>query len=212
MKCSHCRVDFHDDWNVQFVRWPDDKSNATDPDGKWTLRTTKCPACTRLTIVLRVGSEGSPHDIQAWPKTMSRPPLPVDVTIGYRKDYEQAARVLTDSPEASAALSRRCLQRLLREKAEVKPGKLHKEIQAAVDSGRLPTYVTDTLLHAIRHFGNFGAHAETDVNTNEIIEVEPGEAEWCLDILDTLFDFYFVQPAKTAARLKQLEEKLDRKA
>jgi len=67
------------------------------------------------------------------------------------------------------------------------------------------------LLHVVRHFGNFGAHAETDVNTNEIIDVEPGEADWCLDILDTVFDFYFVQPAKADARLKELEEKLKRR-
>ncbi len=30
--------------------------------------------------------------------------------------------------------------------------------------------------------------------------MEPGEAEWNLDTLEGLFDFYYVQPAKTAAR------------
>src|SRR5439155_22014348 len=151
------------------------------------------------------------RDIPAWPKTAARP-LPAPVPATYGKDYKQAALVLVDSPEASAALSRRCLQRLLREKAGVKPGKLHNEIKEAIGSGKMPSYVSEPLLHAVRHFGNFGAHAETDINTNEIIDVQPGEAEWCLDILDTLFDFYFVQPAKTEARLKQLQEKLDRKA
>jgi len=37
--------------------------------------------------------------------------------------------------------------------------------------------------------------------------VEPEEAEWNLDVLESLFDFYFVQPS----RLQQKREKLDRK-
>jgi hypothetical protein len=50
-----------------------------------------------------------------------------------------------------------------------------------------------------------------NVGTGEIIDVESGEAEWCLDILDTLFDFYFLQPAKTAERTARLQDKLDAK-
>jgi hypothetical protein len=33
-----------------------------------------------------------------------------------------------------------------------------------------------------------------------IIDVETGEAEWNLDVLELLFDFYFVQPAVAAKR------------
>jgi hypothetical protein len=36
--------------------------------------------------------------------------------------------------------------------------------------------------------------------TGVILDAEPGEAEWNLDILESLFDFYFVQPALTAKR------------
>jgi hypothetical protein len=212
MKCPHCLTDFHDQWHQDLIRWPEQRYGLDDPDGNWSVRSTKCPACERATIVLRSHLNGrDPRDRTVWPRATSRPPLPTEVKDPYRKDYHQAVLILADSPEASAALSRRCLQRLLRAEAGVKPGKLYTEIQAAVDSQKLPSYVSDALLHAIRHFGNFGAHAETDVNTNEIIEVEPGEAEWCLDILDILFDFYFVQPSKTEARLKQLQEKLARK-
>ena len=38
--------------------------------------------------------------------------------------------------------------------------------------------------------------------------VEPGEAEWTLDVLDGLFDFYYVQPAVLAARKAALNAKL----
>jgi len=41
-----------------------------------------------------------------------------------------------------------------------------------------------------------------------IVDVEDGEAEWNLDVLDLLFDFYFVQPAISAKRKAALNQKL----
>lgn len=41
-----------------------------------------------------------------------------------------------------------------------------------------------------------------------MIGVEEGEAEWLLEILDALFDYYFVQPALAAARANKLNSKL----
>jgi hypothetical protein len=38
--------------------------------------------------------------------------------------------------------------------------------------------------------------------------VEPGEAEWTLDVLEILFDFYFVQPARLKAKRDALNKKL----
>ncbi len=38
--------------------------------------------------------------------------------------------------------------------------------------------------------------------------MEPGESEWCLDVLEALFDFYFVQPAKLAEKKTALNKKL----
>jgi hypothetical protein len=42
----------------------------------------------------------------------------------------------------------------------------------------------------------------------EIVQIEPGEAEWILDVLEELFDFYIVQPAKAKAKRDQLNAKL----
>lgn len=47
-------------------------------------------------------------------------------------------------------------------------------------------------------------------STGDIVDVEPGEAEWTLDVLEGLFDFFFVQPAKTVARKAALDAKLGR--
>jgi hypothetical protein len=191
--------------------WPDHNTFMKDADGcRWRIYQTVCPACKRP--ILRVATFmndqmiGQPR--QVWPKGMARAPLSAEVPDLFANDYNEACLVLDDSPKASAALSRRCLQHLLREKGGVKPGKLYAEIDEAVNSGKLPPYLTESLLDAVRHFGNFAAHAEKDVNTGEVIDVEPGEAEWCLDVLEMLFDIYFVQPAKAAERTAKLQEKL----
>ena len=38
--------------------------------------------------------------------------------------------------------------------------------------------------------------------------VDPDEAEWNLDVLESLFDFYFVQPARAKAKRDALNKKL----
>jgi hypothetical protein len=115
--------------------------------------------------------------------------------------------VLPDSAKASAALSRRCLQNLLREKASVKPGNLADEIQQAIDNGKLPSHLVESI-DAIRNIGNFSAHPIKSKSTGEIVPVEPEEAEWNLDVLEALFDFYYVQPALLQAKRDALNKKL----
>jgi hypothetical protein len=122
-------------------------------------------------------------------------------------DYREACLVLADSPKASAALSRRCLQNLLREAAKVRPGNLAEEIQQVIDSGKLPSSLAESV-DAIRNIGNFAAHPMKSKTSGEILPVEPGEAEWNLDVLESLFDFYFVQPQIIRKKREALNQKL----
>ena len=115
--------------------------------------------------------------------------------------------MLADSEKASAALSRRCLQTLLRGQAGVKPTNLDNEIQQVLDFKQLPSHLSDSI-DAVRVVGNFAAHPIKSQSTGSIIEVEQGEAEWLLDVLEALFDFYFVQPAQIAAKRLALNSKL----
>ena len=115
--------------------------------------------------------------------------------------------VLPLSAKASAALSRRCLQAVLREKAKTKSKDLADQIDEVINANAVPAYIAEEL-HAIRNIGNFAAHTMKSTNTGAIIEVEPGEAEWNLDVLESLFDFYFVQPALSAKRKSELNKKL----
>ena len=47
-----------------------------------------------------------------------------------------------------------------------------------------------------------------DTNSGAILPVEPHEAEWNIEVLQGLFDYYYVQPAKDSARRAVLNGKL----
>lgn len=115
--------------------------------------------------------------------------------------------VLSDSPKASAALGRRCLQNLLRDVAKVKVGNLANEIQQVLDEGKLPSDLQESI-DAIRNIGNFAAHPMKSTASGGILDVEPGEAEWTLDVLESLFDYYFVRPAIIQRKRDALNQKL----
>ena len=209
MKCPHCRIEFHD--QVRSFELGRDK------DGLWYLEYTTCPACNRFIFTLVSKAAGEMGGITfpgqeisrylARPKSHIRPLPPQEVPETFASDYREAAAVLADSTEASAALSRRCLQHLIREKAGIKRSDLAKEIDALISSNALPSHLAEAV-DAIRNIGNFAAHPIKTTATGEVLPVEPGEAEWTLDVLDGLFDFYFVQPALLKAKRGALNAKL----
>ncbi len=158
-----------------------------------------------LTEKFMAGAEMARYFVR--PKVTSRPAPHKEVPEEFAADYREAAMVAADSPKASAALSRRCLQHLLREKAGAKKSDLSKEIDEVLASGQLPSHLAGAI-DAIRNVGNFAAHPIKATATGEVLPVEPGEVEWTLDVLDGLFDFYFVQPAILSARKAALNAKL----
>ncbi len=139
-----------------------------------------------------------------WPPHAGRQ-IPKEVTGSVRDDYRQAILVLSLSPAASAALSRRCLQTVLREKGGASQHDLSHQIEAVIP--HLPSHIADNV-DAIRAIGNFAAHPTKSTASGEIMDVEPGEAEWLLDVLDSLFDFYYIQPARAKMKRDAIDAKL----
>jgi len=222
MKCPYCLVSFFVKWF--YILFASNADWIQDKDGVWGMRFCTCPACKKTIIQLGKlrGSYIEPSenyktepsnapDYYDWklvkPKTISRTLLPSEVTPEFANDYMEACLIMADSPKASAALSRRCLQNLLREKGGTTKKDLSKQIQEVIDSKKLPSYLSKDL-DAVRNIGNFAAHPIKSTRTGEIIEVEPGEAEWNLDILEQLFDFYFVQPEISRKKRESLNKKL----
>jgi len=74
-------------------------------------------------------------------------------------------------------------------------------------SKTLPSDLAEDL-DAIRAIGNFAAHPIKSKNTGQIVDVEPGEAEHLLTVLEELFDFYFVRTAERAAKRAEINKKL----
>jgi hypothetical protein len=212
MICGHCRVAFRHDETAQTF--------ANDQHHSWSMSTTICPECGHasfriysaeiIDLLERGGGTsqglGVPQLVIAYPMANSRPPCPPEVPSQLSRDYEQACRVLFISPEASAALSRRCLQGVLRDKGYPQKD-LVAQIQAALDSRTLPTQIGE-VLDAVRNIGNFAAHPTKSQSTGEIMEVEPGEAEWNLEVLEALFDFYYVLEAANRRRMDALNARL----
>ena len=212
MKCPHCLVSFHDAWTA-WSHLQKGRQSSIYLDCKWTFqaKSTLCPACGQLIFRVDRSSRNSDslsvlESITAYPKGTSRP-VPPEVEGKFESDFREACLVIGDSEKASAALSRRCLQNLLREKAETKAKDLAPQIQEVLDSGKLPSPLADAI-DGVRVIGNFAAHPIKSTRTGEVIEVELGEAEWLLDTLEALFDFFFVQPAKLEKKRGALNKKL----
>ena len=219
MICPHCLVAFSDNPTYLAV--------GSDVDGRWNLLIRACPECNRFILHLETDTNPSlsqekaqigapfggwfgienPKTVMVRPKGSSRPPCPAEVPEKIKKDYLEACLVLSDSPNASAALSRRCLQHVLRDHAKVTPDNLGVEITEVKERGNLPSGIAK-VIRAPQELCNIAAHPMPDT-AGEIVDVEPWEAEWVLDILEMLFDYYFVQPAEAARRMNAIHTKYE---
>ena len=198
MNCPHCGKAFHDNWKILGLGF-----------AQWHAHVVFCPACKCPILELEL-SPGGHNRFRVYPTNTFRKPTPNEVPPHIKEDYEEACRVLPISPKASATLSRRCLQVLLREQGYTQKN-LIDQITAVLGETNpkrsLPSVLHDTV-DTIRNFGNFAAHPITDQTTLQVISVEPGEAEWCLDILEEMFDHYYVKPTQAAARKATLNATL----
>ncbi|MDD9999371.1 MAG: DUF4145 domain-containing protein [Rhodospirillaceae bacterium] len=218
-QCPHCRRDADLAFTTLGYRTEGNTSGITylveDRGSNWNFHFAICPMCGRL--VMRSwnfqdhGDLGYQNYVYIYPPSAGGRLASWFVPREYSEDYTEAVAVLAVSAKASAALSRRCLQNILRQVAKVKHGTLYTEIQEAINSGALPPHVSE-VLDTFRKLGNTAAHPIRNENTGEIVPVDPEEASWCLDVLDMLFDLYFVAPAKAAEMKRVLGEKMKGKS
>jgi len=212
MKCPHCKVGIAEAYaRVAIANYPQTtlRNDEIIQNVIWTALHQRCPECHEVIIqsdrmipgVSTTTFLGYPHGDDG------ARDIPPEVTAPYRDDFREACLVLPLSAKASAALSRRCLQAVLREKAQTKKKDLADQIDEVIGAKAVPAYIADEL-HAVRNIGNFAAHTMKSTNTGAIIDVEVGEAEWNLDVLESVFDFYFVQPELAAKRKAELNKKL----
>jgi Domain of unknown function (DUF4145) len=139
-------------------------------------------------------------------KPMSRPIDPF-VKDPFRRNYIEASLILEDSPRMSAVLSRGILADLLEKFAGRSEYKLEDRIDKFIaDPAHSASTVKDNL-HHLRDIGNFGAHTKTNKLTGDIVEVGPEEAEWTLEVVESLFDYFIVGPEKNRQRRAEWDQK-----
>ena len=198
-RCPHCR------FSVQFAKGFTENLRVGTYWTDYSLRWVECPHCREVVITLIQGKGEYSKEAVIYPLDSLRAPVPADVPAAIKAGYDQAAKTLSLSPNASAALSRRCMQAVLTDAGNAKKGRLYDQIGEVMPG--LPTWLGQMLDEA-RNIGNFAAHANQDMDSGIIVDVEPGEAEWNLDVLDKLFEFYYVLPAATSRTREQLDKKL----
>ena len=114
-------------------------------------------------------------------------------------DYNEACLICELSPKASATLSRRCLQGMIRDFWKVKKPRLVDEIAAIKDKVEQLTWQA---IEAVRKVGNIGAHMEADINV--IVDVDPQEAELLIGLIESLLKDWYVAAENRKAHLNAL--------
>jgi hypothetical protein len=183
------------------------------------------PDCRQTTIHIRVGNYqttngvgGTSHklsdgglvfdDVIA-PRSSAKP-QPKYIPTPLREDYEEACLIANLSPKASATLSRRCLQGMIRDFAKISKARLIDEIKAlktAVEDGSGDRAITPETVAAIDHVrsvGNIGAHMEADIDV--IVPVDAGEAQAMIELIEMLFDEWYGARERRHQRLAKIEE------
>lgn len=200
--------------------------NLGNKDGNLALGTKVivCPnsTCKQYTISASLQSyesrasgrvlTGKPHNTWKLRPASTAKPLPEYIPRAIQDDYYEACLIADLSPKASATLSRRCLQGMIRNFFGVSDKTLWAEIQAIKDKVDPTTWEA---IDAVRSIGNIGAHMEADIDL--IVDVDPGEAALLIGLIETLIDEWYVHRHQRAQRMSKIvavaaEKKADRES
>ncbi len=184
------------------------------------------PHCKRPTVLVEVRkteylngsrrfSDSEPIvAVRLIPESTAKP-QPDYIPAPIREDYLEACRIQSLSPKASATLSRRCIQGMIRDFAGISKGTLAeevKELRGRVNEGAAPKGVSEESVDAIDHvraIGNIGAHMEKDINL--IVSIEPNEALILIGLIESLFDEWYVARQKREERFASVKQIADQK-
>lgn len=144
---------------------------------------------------------------QLRPKGAAKP-QPGFIPRAIIQDYEEACLIKDLSPKASATLARRCLQGMINDFCDIRKRTLNEEIlelEDRVKKGTAPKGIdedTITAINGIRSIGNIGAHMEKDINL--IIDIDPDEADILIQLIESLFEDWYVAREKKRQSIKKV--------
>ncbi len=153
---------------------------------KFYIHMLLCPTCKEVSMIAEGKEKLENIIVPLYPKSLAKQ-FPDYIPLSIREDYEEAYSILNSSPKASATLSRRCLQSMIRDFWKVKGKSLCDEINAIKDK---VTNAQWEAIDGVRSIGNIGAHMEKDVNL--IIDIEPFEAERLIKLIELLIEKWYI--------------------
>lgn len=136
--------------------------------------------------------------------------FPEYIPAQIRQDYEEACKIVSLSPKASATLSRRCLQEIIRDFWSIntdfwnnnpnlckklnirdrnKPN-LWQEIRAVEEICSIDELLIK-VFKALKDLGNIGAHPTE--SSSEIIDVNPDEAVMMIQFIEILLERTYIK-------------------
>jgi hypothetical protein len=119
-------------------------------------------------------------------------------------DYREACEIRDLSPKASATLSRRVLQGMIRHFFGISRNTLYEEIDALKGGNPLVPPNLWNAIDGLRKLGNIGAHMQRDINI--IVEVDSDEAEKLIKLVEILFEAWYVARHDLDEHLKEVTE------
>ena len=174
--------------NPSFESSSDTQRYIVESESHLELSFIRCPNCGEYTISAKgKGSAVDDVDVTIRPKSIAYK-FPDYIPQAIRSDYEEACSIINLSPKASATLSRRCLQGMIRDFFQVSKANLFEEINAIKD--KIPTEQW-AVLDGLRRIGNIGAHMERDINL--IVDIEPGEAQKLIKLIELLLQQWYIE-------------------
>jgi len=130
------------------------------------------------------------HNAKEYPSYIPQP---------IRNDYVEACKILGLSPKASATISRRCIQGMIRDFWQISKRTLNEEINEL--RGKIDTNIWQGI-DALRKIGNIGAHMERDVNV--IVDVDTDEAELLIKLNETLIKEWYINRFEREQNIKNI--------
>ncbi len=218
MICPYCGIGISanwNDWNEDCYPVPNEEELY---DEGYNIVSGFCPDCQRFIIRLQHGDgyyiehEYSAELTEIDNEVLIYPKFPINKQIDtyvperYGTLFQEALQVNNISPRASATLSRYLLQNILHEDLKIKKKNLADEISELEKMQSIPSTLI-AMLQVFRKVANFGAHPKKSTNSNEIIDIEKGEADIMLELIEELFDYVFIKPKRNEEILKKISEK-----
>ena len=154
--------------------------------------------------------EGKP--IEQWsllPDSIAKP-QPDYIPAPIRKDYQEACKISHLSPNASAVLSRRCLESMIKNFCEIKENSLYQSIEklkSKLKNNQAPKGVTEETIEAIdsiRRMGRIGTHMKEP--TGMLVDIESEEAALLVELIEMLFKEWYIARNERQERLNKIKE------